>query len=171
MKKYILYLEYATEGINSRAKIGEYFSYDEYKKACSEEMAKWGFPNPRFTRGWVGNKGEMYCDFGSWSVYLVTVVEYMRVIGIKDYTFKATPYVYLHGELEKENGFDGCYVTHLPEADGMYECKVIIDNNAYAGKFYYWTKSGKDRGLIVKAGDIEAEEFAEEKFKERAEFL
>jgi hypothetical protein len=28
-----------------------------------------------------------------------------------------------------------------------------------------------DRGLIVKAGDTEAEEFAEEKFKERAEFL
>lgn len=171
MKKYILYLEYSTEGINSRTKIGEYFSYDEYCKARSEEMAKWGHPNPRFTRGWIGNNGEMYCDFGSWSVYLVTVVEYMRVIGVKDYTFKATPYIYLHGELEKENGFDGCYVTHLPEVDGLYECKVIIDNNAYAGKFYYWIKSGKDRGLIVKAGDVEAEEFAEEKFKERAEFL
>jgi len=171
MKKYTLYLEYAAEGIESRTKIGEYFSYDEYKKACSEEMAKWGFPNPRFTRGWVGNKGEMYCDFGSWSVYLATIVEYMRVVGVKDYTFKATPYVYLHGELEKENKFDGCYVTHIPEVDGMYECKVVIDDKAYAGKFYYWTKRGIDRGLIVRAGDVEAEEFAEEKFKERAEFL
>ena len=171
MKKYILYLEYATQGINSRTKIGEYFSYDEYKKACSEEMARWGFSNPHYTRGWLGNKGEKYYDFGSWSVYLVTVVEYMRIIGVKDYTFKATPYIYLHGELEKENGFDGCYITHIPEADGEYECKVIIDDKAYMGKFYYWFRRGIDRGLIVKVGDTEAEKFAEKKFKERAEFL
>jgi len=171
MKKYILYLEYAAEGIDSRTKIGEYFSYNEYHKACLEEMAKWGFPNPRFTRGWLGDKGETYCDFGSWSVYLVTIIENMRVIGVKDYTFKATPYIYLHGELEKKNGFDGCYIAHLPEADGEYECNVIIDNNTYVGRFYYWNIGGMDRGLIVKTGDTEAEEFAEKKFKERAKIL
>lgn len=171
MKKYMLYLEYPAEGIKSRTKIGEYFSYEEYYKARLEEMEKWGFSNPHFTRSWLGDRGEVYCDFGSWSVYFVTIVDYVKVIGVKDYTFKATPYVYLHGELEKENGFDGCYVTHLPEADGVYECTVIINENAYAGTFYYWTKSGKDRGLIIKAGDIKAEEFAEEKFKERAEII
>ena len=171
MKKYILYLEYATEGIKSRTKIGEYFSHAEYSKARLEEMAKWGFPNPHYTRGWTGDNGELYCDFGSWSVYLVTVEEDVKVIGVKDYTFKATPYIYLHGELEKENGFDGCYITHLPETDGEYECKVIIDEKAYAGKFYYWIKSGLDRGLIVKVGDTEAEEFAKKKFKERAQFI
>lgn len=171
MKKYILYRENAVEGIKSRTIIGKYFSYDKYKKACSEEMAKQGFPKPSYTRSWLGDKGEMYCDFGSWSVYLVTIIENMRVIGVKDYTFKATPFVYLHGELEKKNGFDGCYIAHLPEADGEYECSVIIDNNTYAGRFYYWNIEGMDRGLIVKAGDTEAEEFAEKKFKERAKIL
>lgn len=171
MKKYTLYLEYAGKGIDSRTKIGEYFSHDEYNKARSEEMAKWGFPNPHYTRGWIGDKGEMYCDFGSWSVYLVTEVEYMRVIGVKDYSFKATPYIYLHGELEEENGFDGCYVTRIPETDGIYDCKVIIDDTFYISKFYYWTRHGIDRGLIVKSGDKKAEEFAKKKFIDRADYL
>ena len=113
----------------------------------------------------------------------------------------STSFVYLHGELEKENGFDLLGTTKSDHSncdlglnDGVYLVNVIFAN----GKtekclLWYWhspikfkledffglqrqkmpvqINNGCQKGLICRIGDNESNEYALEMFNARAEHL
>ena len=83
----------------------------------------------------------------------------------------ATPWIYLHGAIEKENGFDLVYIPDKPDKDGVYEANILVNDNSVAGVLFYW-KAGKiDRGLVVKKGDKEFLNDALAKFNKRTPYL
>lgn len=88
----------------------------------------------------------------------------------------STDYVYLHGKVEKMNGFDLVWVTEMPTEDGIYDCEVRTCNSEelIPCKFFYWTTETpfkRDRGLIVMLGDNEHMQDAQAKFDERTPYL
>ena len=72
--------------------------------------------------------------------------------------------VYLHGQLQSDNGFDLCSVDNLPTVDGLYRCEVVMsDGSVRKAKLYFWTVDRGtaeisqiiNRGLIVDAFNVE----------------
>ena len=114
---------------------------------------------------------------------------------------KVSDYVYLHGTVERLNGFDIVYVEDMPTEPGKYDCEVAIEGQAdtVPATFFYWTAPFakvkdtlvlgnpedssirvdpnnpemliKDRGLIVANSDWAHMADAEMKFNERREYL
>lgn len=82
---------------------------------------------------------------------------------------------YLHGKLEKINGYDLCGIKEIPQ-EGIHKCNVYIDDNVYKGKLFCWiapfgTKR-KKRGYVMMEGeDGEDYEWALKKYEEKAEWL
>ena len=81
--------------------------------------------------------------------------------------------IYLHGILQKANGFDMVNIDELPKEDGIYDCSVIIKMVKYACKLFYWTvpmnnKERINRGYIVNVTDTERLKDAQEKYERRA---
>lgn len=94
--------------------------------------------------------------------------------GINDTEHPVTGYIYLHGELQDEAGFDLCHIDQLPEKEGIYDCEVILPNHdTRQCKLYYWKSRRRkiDRGLIVLANHPGDNKFAEIKFKIRSNDL
>lgn len=96
-------------------------------------------------------------------------------IPIDDDKIPVTYGIYLHGLLEKKNGFDMVNIDDLPKEDGMYDCTVTINDVQYTSMLFYWTLttiSGKklNRGYIVAVGDV-AYIDAQQKFERRAEYI
>lgn len=95
-------------------------------------------------------------------------------------------YVYLHGELDDEIGFDIVAIevdelNNLTES-GIYDVNVIKPNgDTVEAKLYFWQVdrvydfSGNtmkvNRGLIVYSDDTESVEYAKSKFEIRADYL
>ena len=114
---------------------------------------------------------------------------------------KVSDYVYLHGTVERLNGFDIVYVEDMPTEPGKYACEVEIEGqeDTVPATFFYWTAPFakvkdaivfgnpedssirvdpnnpemliKDRGLIVAVDDTEHLLDAERKFNERQAYL
>ena len=88
--------------------------------------------------------------------------------------------IYLHGQLEKMNQFDLVYIpeSDMPQKEGEFGCEVVIypTKQHIPAIMFYWTALiggtyRRDRGLIVLPDDIEAIEYAKQKFEERAKDL
>ena len=47
--------------------------------------------------------------------------------GINDTEHPVTGYIYLHGKLEEENGFDLCHIDQLPEEFGYIDDCMYAD--------------------------------------------
>lgn len=97
-------------------------------------------------------------------------------IPIDDDKIPVTYGIYLHGLLEKKNGFDMVNIDDLPKEDGMYDCIVTIDDVQYTSMLFYWTLpaiNGKklNRGYIVAVGDVVYMTDAQQKFERRAEYI
>ena len=84
-------------------------------------------------------------------------------------------FIYLHGKLQQINGYDLIYLDEIPPKDGIYPCEVILSDGTVMKNcsFYYWKapNRGINRGLVVLNSDIPSLEDAEEKYKQRLEFL
>ena len=94
--------------------------------------------------------------------------------GTNDKEHPVSGYIYLHGELEEENGFDLCHIDHIPEKDGVYDCEVRMTNSLVKpAKLYFWKskKRNINRGLIVSANNQDDNHFAALKFKIRSNNL
>lgn len=121
----------------------------------------------------------------------------VHALKIDDSFEHVSNYIYLHGTVEKMNGFDCVYIEDMPNAAGKYNCKVKIadKDDTVSAVLFYWTVpfgkvsevavfgdlegSGlhidtdnpemliKDRGLIVAINDTEHLLDAERKFNER----
>ena len=79
--------------------------------------------------------------------------------------------IYLHGKLNKENGYDHCGIFSFPKEDGVYDCNV---------KMFYWSiecsygcvnRWTRHRGLVVEIGDEVYMRDAQKKFDERKAHL
>lgn len=97
-------------------------------------------------------------------------------IPIDDDKIPVTYGIYLHGLLEKKNGFDMVNIDDLPKEDGMYDCIVTINDVQYTSMLFYWTLpaiNGKklNRGYIVAVGDVAYMADAQQKFERRAEYI
>jgi len=94
--------------------------------------------------------------------------------GRNDKEHPVTGYIYLHGELQKENGFDLCHIDQLPEEEGIYDCEVrMINGLIKPAKLYFWKSKRRNinRGLIVSADHSGDNHYAELKFKIRSHNL
>lgn len=102
--------------------------------------------------------------------------------------------VYLHGKLERKNGFD---LVYLPEYEGYFEYKddriefvdvVFADGTKETAILYFWNSLAiyekkpllnipvevecrLPKGLICAIDDAEANEYALKKFNEKARFI
>ena len=102
----------------------------------------------------------------------------IRVHALKhgDYNHQlpTTGWIYLHGELQEEAGFDLCHIDQVPEEEGIYDCEVILPNHdTRQCKLYYWKSKRRkiDRGLIVLADHPGDNKFAEIKYRIRSDGL
>lgn len=82
---------------------------------------------------------------------------------------------YLHGTLERENGYDLCGMLRkdYPKKDGIYDVTVKFNDGKpdKPARFYYWKVNGRYRGLVCNIDDEYANRIAQYKFDERAEWL
>ena len=103
----------------------------------------------------------------------VTVEPLTFVALADDDTFGVvTTGVYLHGELEDENGYDLVQSnTSLPSADGIYDCVVLMNQKIVQCKLFFWRRDKLQRGLIVKKGDTEYMDDAREHYSKRGLIL
>jgi len=89
------------------------------------------------------------------------------------------PQVYLHGELEKLNGFDLVYIPKedIPKEEGIYKCKVKTwkTKEVVSAILYYWKAKeplfNNYLGLVCKFGDDEAMEYAREQYDNKVNHL
>lgn len=125
----------------------------------------------------------------------------VRALKMDDSFEKVSEYVYLHGAVERLNGFDIVYIEDMPTEPGKYDCEVEIEGqeNTVPATFFYWTAPFAkvkdtffignsedssirpdpnnpamliwDRGLIVANSDWAHMADAEMKFNERREYL
>lgn len=80
-------------------------------------------------------------------------------------------FVYLHGKLQYENGFDLVACDCKPGKPGIYNATVHLHNGEIRkAKLYYW-KTNIERGLVVAIDDLEHLLDAEQKYKRRVEIL
>ena len=85
--------------------------------------------------------------------------------------------LYLHGKLEDDNGYDLCLIENCPDADGIYNCEVMMNNGTdiRKAKLFYWvfSKNGYDkpRGLVVQVDDTEHLRSAQWKYEQKCEFI
>lgn len=96
---------------------------------------------------------------------------------------KMTNGVYAHGKLDIECGFDLVWIPdegrHLTKPHLEKVIFVYPDGRETFATLYSWHTSlhnwyGSEdvyKGLVVKVGDTEAEEFAKKKYEERADYL
>ena len=61
------------ECAGSRKHLGDYDTDKEARRAALEAIEKEFHFTPKYFRGWLSerNPNEEYCDFGSWSTYVV----------------------------------------------------------------------------------------------------
>ena len=80
-----------------------------------------------------------------------------------------TGYIYLHGKLQAENGFDLCHIDELPKEDGVYDCEVTLSNGTIKkARLYFWRTRYRNRGLIVDPDHVGDNLFANTKYKIRS---
>lgn len=84
--------------------------------------------------------------------------------------------IYLHGNLERINGFDLVAMDHIPTQKGIYDVNVILKNgNIHKAKLYFWTvlfaKNIRNKGLICELDDTEANKYANVKYNANSEYL
>ena len=106
-----------------------------------------------------------------------------RECALKPNPKKITDGVYAHGTLDVECGYDLVWIPnegrHLTKETVEKVIFVYPDGKKILATLYSWRTSlhnwyGSEdvyKGLVVKVGDTEAEEFARQKYKERAEWL
>ena len=78
--------------------------------------------------------------------------------------------IYLHGKLERINGYDMCSLD-IPKREGIYECCTVIGEDMYISKLFYWTVTNYgrkiNRGLVVSISDKNGLEEAQKMYDER----
>lgn len=83
-----------------------------------------------------------------------------------------TPYIYLHGVIQDEVGFDLISLDKVPELPGIYSVRVFVSETiSHICSMYYWIAQAKDRGIIVFADDFEGAKYARDKYLERSAYL
>ena len=84
-------------------------------------------------------------------------------------------FVYIHGSLQDENGFDLIGCNERPTKDGIYDVTVVLSNgNERKSKLYFWKDKewNRDRGLIVANDDTqEMHKYALQKYKKKTDIL
>jgi len=108
------------------------------------------------------------------------------LLPFKEEVLSYTPWVYLHGKLEKDacslGGWDKFkWFSEAPTTDGIYECRVWMGTDSTNTKIleataYIWeAKFGEGRtkvtGLIVSNDDTEANKFAHKSWEEKSDFI
>lgn len=82
--------------------------------------------------------------------------------------------VYLHGEIEKKAGYDFCYSNDKPSIKGEKTFEVVTvhtrDEDVQCVLFY-WEVNSQPYGLVCTLTDIEACNFAMQKYLERSTAL
>ena len=85
--------------------------------------------------------------------------------------------IYLHGLLEKINGFDLCGSKDaMPSEDGTYPCiAVMCDGEEIESTLYIWHIAiGKDvlpKGLVVALNDNEGNVYGKRKLKAKPQYI
>lgn len=97
-----------------------------------------------------------------------------------------TPWVFLHGKLEKDacslGGWDKFkWFGDAPTTDGIHECRVwmgtdstntkILEATAYIWEAKFGQGITKVTGLIVAIEDAEANQFAHKSWQEKSDFI
>ena len=97
----------------------------------------------------------------------------MTVTALKqgDHFIGYTDGVYLHGTLERENGYDLVSIDEVPTYEGIYECMTILKHKYIPSILYFWRVNGRNRGLVVRKNDTAFIEDAKEQFDKREEWL
>ena len=97
---------------------------------------------------------------------------HIQALSQEDNISNLTSYIYLHGVLQDQNGYDLVYIRDLPDERGVYEADVTLSDGSHrTAHFYRWFDGDKDRGLIVDTEDVDGNSFAMEKFNENMIFL
>lgn len=81
--------------------------------------------------------------------------------------------VYLHGNLWSNPTSDLCELNPVPTERGIYDCEVSMPaGDIVKAILYFWfSSSGRNRGLIVTPDDTEGIAFATQKYEENSEYL
>lgn len=106
-------------------------------------------------------------------------------IDINDEDTQPTLGVYLHGELEKKNGYDLCKVDecesgfYRDKPDGIYPCTVVINGKQYESTMYLWQIPfdcgnrivNQTKGLVVRNDDTKHMDDAKDKYERKTEYI
>lgn len=104
----------------------------------------------------------------------------ITAISMSDTKIQPTIGVYLHGKLEKENGYDLCKVDECESGfyrnkeDGIYPCTVEMTNgNRYEATMYLWQiplahNTKQTKALVVRNDDTKSVEDAKTKYENRS---
>ena len=89
---------------------------------------------------------------------------------------KIPGWIYLHGDVEKRNGYDIVAMDEIPEESGIYHCKVIsITGETFDCIFYFWKHINDifngHHGLICLPEDGEANKDAMRKYLNKVQCL
>lgn len=77
----------------------------------------------------------------------------------KDVDKKPTKGIELYGELEDLSNTLDVSLDHIPIEDGIYNCKVIYNDDEYLSTLYLWLDKDLDwHGIIVKKNDVDVKE-------------
>lgn len=89
------------------------------------------------------------------------------------------PFCYLHGVLEKENGFD-CFGANAEDYRAINSTNhaifpnievIFADGRKFSAEFFFWHNGDQCRGLVVDKGDIKGLEYARNCYEGRFLFL
>jgi hypothetical protein len=108
------------------------------------------------------------------------------LLPFKEELLTYTPWVYLHGKLEKDacsfGGWDKFkWFGDAPTTDGIHQCRVwmgtdstntqILEATAYIWEAKFGQGRTKVIGLIVAVDDTEANKFAHKSWKEKSDSI
>jgi hypothetical protein len=99
----------------------------------------------------------------------------MAVDNYESSSYQQAPFVYAHGKLENFCGGDLVSVLgNLPDREAVYHVTSFIDSQQKEQDvilFFWYTKCGHKRGLVVLRSDRQAYNFAKDRYLVRAEYL
>ena len=108
------------------------------------------------------------------------------LLPFKEEVLTYTPWVFLHGKLEKDScsfgGWDKFkWFGDAPTTDGIHQCRVwmgtdatntqILEATAYIWEAKFGQGRTKVTGLIVAVDDTEANKFAHKSWMEKSDFI
>ena len=97
-----------------------------------------------------------------------------------EYDGLVTNWIYLHGQLEKDNGYDLCWIPFLgcvpPYRTGIFkDFEIEINGEVRKVNIYVWSSKEDNEGyygLVVYADDDdEANEYAQNAYEERSNYI